>query len=357
MRKSLWSAFMTLTLVAIAIVGCMMMFSGGKEIASSGRDATLIREIDNATIMDVHDYDYLRGLDDYESYAEEVQSAIDYDDTQSERIESAALGTAPKVQHASGVESRSERVARRRATRRTARATRAEARAESDAAAEAEARAQAQAKAKAQAKARAQARARANSRAQARARAGAASKSESKADAKGTVRASAKAVASEPSTARRPRAARADASDDARATKPTASRRDRGRGGSAPATSGRARRGVPAANPSVPAARRSASDHRRARDPTPVPVVAREDAVDGSLEALVIEREVDANVELAADRVETEKERILRAAADAAAGKRPSTRSRGGRGGRRGEEDEAADGDVGHGGGGGGVAG
>ena len=116
MRKSLWSAFMTLTLVAIAIVGCMMMFSGGKEIASSGRDATLIREIDNATIMDVHDYDYLRGLDDYESYAEEVQSAIDYDDTQSERIESAALGTAPKVQHASGVESRSERVARRRAT-------------------------------------------------------------------------------------------------------------------------------------------------------------------------------------------------------------------------------------------------
>ena len=104
MRKSLWSAFMTLTLVAIAIVGCMMMFSGGKEIASSGRDATLIREIDNATIMDVHDYDYLRGLDDYESYAEEVQSAIDYDDTHSERIESAALGAAPKVQHASGVE-------------------------------------------------------------------------------------------------------------------------------------------------------------------------------------------------------------------------------------------------------------
>ena len=45
--------------------------------------------------------------------------------------------------------------------------------------------------------------------------------------------------------------------------------------------------------------------------------------MDGSLEALVIEREVDANVELAAERVETERDRILRAAADAAAGNVP----------------------------------
>ena len=100
MRKTIWSTFMTLVLVAIAIVGGMMMFSGGKEIASRGRE--LIREIDNATVMDVHDYDYLRGLDDYESDAQEVQSAIDYDYTHAEHLESAALGAAPKVHQASG---------------------------------------------------------------------------------------------------------------------------------------------------------------------------------------------------------------------------------------------------------------
>ena len=71
-RKYIWSFFMIFIFAAVGVVGAMLMFTGAKEIAHSGRDGHLITDLDgldNQTVLNVQDYDYLGDISDYEEAA------------------------------------------------------------------------------------------------------------------------------------------------------------------------------------------------------------------------------------------------------------------------------------------------